>query len=365
VIEAPRPWYRRGGMHVTEIGYGIMIIAELSILRHDLLGESFGTSSWAFLAGIILCMLIGQRPEGGVNWKCWAYCTLTMPLYFSTALLIPALNYPILCIMSAVVLIVWKIGVCMSVCLHRYAAHQAFRCDPATGFFIHWVGCLANQGGAIWWAAIHRCHHKFCDVDNSSEENPNYVDPHSPVLDGCANAFSFLAQHPTVKEEFVPKHCDNLATRLLDTFAFIPCMVDMFFMYKLFGADGLWVACISGQFSQVLTLYFNVMNHMPALETDAKCKASDIHKPKHMNIFFTAMTQFLWISPLVGENSHSHHHEFGALAHRPGMDLPFHVFIRPLMGLGLVWDVKVKGRDTPSPEVMANMRMSAEQKKAN
>ena len=44
-----------------------------------------------------------------------------------------------------------QVGVCMSVCLHRYASHGAFKCGPVTSFAIEWLGCLANQGGPIWW----------------------------------------------------------------------------------------------------------------------------------------------------------------------------------------------------------------------
>eukprot|EP00656_Telonema_subtile_P026324 TRINITY_DN28304_c0_g1_i1.p1 TRINITY_DN28304_c0_g1~~TRINITY_DN28304_c0_g1_i1.p1 ORF type:complete len:333 (-),score=15.21 TRINITY_DN28304_c0_g1_i1:38-1036(-) len=322
-----------------------MIVGELLVLRRDLLGESFGPSSWIYLAAISLCLLAGQRPLGGISHQCWAFCTLVMPLYFSTALLIPALNYPILSCLCALALTIWKIGVCMSVCLHRYAAHQAFRCNQVTAFFVHWVACLANQGGALWWAANHRCHHKFCDVDHSTKENPNYCDPHSPLIDGSASAFAFLSRHPTIKEEFVPTHCDNLATRLLDTFAFVPCMVDMWLFYSCFGVDGLWVTCISGQFSQILTLYFNVLNHIPAVETNSTFNASDNHQPRPMNVFFAIMLQFLWIGKLVGEDTHRHHHEFASLAHRPGLDLPFHVFVRPLWALGCLLYTSPSPRD--------------------
>lgn len=55
------------------------------------------------------------------------------------------------------------------------------------------------------------------------------------------------------------------------------------------------------------------------------------------NLFFECLNRFLlWVGVLCGEGTHAHHHAFGSLAHRPGIDLPFHIFLRPLLALGLV-----------------------------
>jgi hypothetical protein len=62
------------------------------------------------------------------------------------------------------------------------------------------------------------------------------------------------------------------------------------------------------------------------------------------NIFFRLLNQVQFVAGLCGEDSHNHHHTHGGLAHRPGVDLPFHVFVRPLRALGLIWNVEVKGR---------------------
>ena len=56
------------------------------------------------------------------------------------------------------------------------------------------------------------------------------------------------------------------------------------------------------------------------------------------NLFFECLNRLLclWVGVLCGEGTHAHHHAFGSLAHRPGIDLPFHIFLRPLLALGLV-----------------------------
>lgn len=275
-----RPWYRRGGMHVTEPMHAVLMIGCQYLLMNGLLGASWGKWHMAYLGGIAAFMLAAQKPKFGVMDDRWGYACMVLPTYFAGFLLVPALDAPVACLAAALVMLVWKIGVCMSVCLHRYASHQAFKCGPITAFFVHVIGCLANQGGALWWAANHRCHHKFCDVDRRSDEDPNHGDPHSPILDGPVNAFAFFGgpTHSTIKEEFCPRHCDGLAFRLLDTFAALPTYVEMWAFHQLFGAQGLWVCCISNWFSQAVTLWFNVLNHMPdtphaeQMGPDAVCK---------------------------------------------------------------------------------------------
>lgn len=51
------------------------------------------------------------------------------------------------------------------------------------------------------------------------------------------------------------------------------------------------------------------------------------------NLFFECLNRLLWVGVLCGEGTHAHHHAFGSLAHRPGIDLPFHIFLRPLLAL--------------------------------
>ena len=41
------------------------------------------------------------------------------------------------------------LAVCMSLCLHRYAAHAAFQCEGATHLACGILGCLAFQGGLM------------------------------------------------------------------------------------------------------------------------------------------------------------------------------------------------------------------------
>ena len=70
------------------------------------------------------------------------------------------------------VLYIWKECVPMSVCLHRYFSHKAFKCNRGVQLALYCIGCLAAQGPCLWWASKHSRHHAHCD---------NEQDPHTPV----------------------------------------------------------------------------------------------------------------------------------------------------------------------------------------
>ncbi|MBS0447556.1 MAG: fatty acid desaturase [Proteobacteria bacterium] len=59
----------------------------------------------------------------------------------------------------------------MSLGLHRYFAHRAFKTSRAMRRVLAVLGCLAGQGPVVSWVAVHRRHHEHSDQPG---------DPHSP-----------------------------------------------------------------------------------------------------------------------------------------------------------------------------------------
>ena len=97
--------------------------------------------------------------------------SILMPLYFLTVAFGVLLPRPLVTIGAAFLLAGVKLGVCMSVCLHRWAAHGAFSCSYPFAVVLSVLGCLATQGGPVWWGSKHRVHHAYCEKAR---------DPHSP-----------------------------------------------------------------------------------------------------------------------------------------------------------------------------------------
>ena len=56
---------------------------------------------------------------------------------------------------------------------------------------------------------------------------------------------------------------------------------------------------------------------------------------------FAFFSHFQWVAQLTGESAHDHHHDHSSLARRPGVDLPYHLLVRPLHAAGLIWGLKL------------------------
>lgn len=275
------------------------------------------------------------------------YCIVVVPTFVTSLLLSATLENikPLVAISMAVAIAIWKVNICMSVCLHRYAAHSAFKCGYKTNIAVSLLGCLANQGGPIWWASQHRCHHKHCDVDR---------DPHSPILDGTELAFSFFEVHDEVEEEFVPNHLDggSILMRVLDTWSWVIVFGELCVSYAVFGLDGLFISYTSGWLCQSITLWFNVVNHPPDgkgkdVDVDAAkkaCKATN-GKDTTLDDFYIPFMLLDMLVPLfaffVMEAEHKHHHDHARLAKRSKLDVAYWGFVWPLEQMGLIWNVIV------------------------
>ncbi len=62
---------------------------------------------------------------------------------------------------------------------HRYFAHKAYKTSRLVQFIIGLLGTTCVQKGPLWWAAIHRRHHKYSDLPE---------DAHSPRQRGWWHA---------------------------------------------------------------------------------------------------------------------------------------------------------------------------------
>lgn len=317
------PWYRSGGLFVSLNGMGINIFGGIIFLACQLPGDQWKQ----FLAFMVFCILSSCITSRTI------YCILIVPSTMASTVLVAQFdNWPLLLVLSVVLAMV-KVNICMSVCLHRYAAHAAFKCGPVTSFLLLVLGCLANQGGPLWWASQHRCHHKHCDVPR---------DPHSQILDGKEKAFGFFHDHEAVEEEFVPRYLETPLIRFLDTWSFIFVGLELLASNYFFGATGVFCAHTSAWLCQSITCWFNVVNH-PNEQEGKDCKASD--GKATVDSWYLPFYILDAFYPLFGlfimEGNHKHHHDNAMLAKRSWYDPAYWGFIKPLEAMGLVWNVQV------------------------
>uniref|UniRef100_A0A7S0ZKY9 Fatty acid desaturase domain-containing protein n=1 Tax=Timspurckia oligopyrenoides TaxID=708627 RepID=A0A7S0ZKY9_9RHOD len=215
------------------------------------------------------------------------------------------------------------IGLLMSVCLHRFFAHQAFSASRLVTFALAFAGCCTLQRGPIWWAAIHLKHHANCDTDD---------DPHSPVKSGWWGCIFFSSFDSDIDWKYVPKRLLLPELLILDVFHFVPPTIACAVLYKAFG-NSLFHVMFLGLLPMTLSvLMSNIFNWRFHDDHDSvrevECRAVDRETELMANV--------------VGENLHEEHHIHPRLAQRHAFDIPYWIGIYPLLKLGLIWDAQYK-----------------------
>jgi len=100
------------------------------------------------------------RQEGGVRpWMGWVYLALHLLALgvFWTGITRAEL-------LGCLLLLQFR-GLCISAGYHRLLAHRAFKTGRVVRFLLAAVACTAFRGGPLWWAALHRYHHRHSDTD--------------------------------------------------------------------------------------------------------------------------------------------------------------------------------------------------------
>jgi stearoyl-CoA desaturase (delta-9 desaturase) len=239
--------------------------------------------------------------------------------------------------------------------VHRYFSHRSYKTSRLFQFILAALAAANGQRGPIWWAVIHRKHHRFADLPG---------DPHSPVarsrwkayygwlidqrtLDTDLSEARDLAQYPELvwvnQHHYVFPLSTLLATFLVGQYT------------SLFGHAGLglsavvWVFFVSMILSQHVPYWVNVWAHGT--------------KPGFFNFrrFDTpeTSTNIWWLAlPTLGAAWHNNHHRYMNSA-RTGfywyeIDLTY-LILRGLSLLHIVWDlhpvpahVLVEGRGASS-----------------
>lgn len=183
---------------------------------------------------------------------------------------------------------------------HRLLSHRSFRCPKIVEYF--WVlgGYLAFEGSPIWWATIHRAHHRYTDRP---------LDPHSP-RDGIIHAFEGWVHHQTYPSYIDPaKQSKDLIAdpfyRFLEmrgqwrhAFA-LDAVLGVAFRLLLLALFGWQVALGSlaaAAIAQRIPLLLNVICHIPKLGYKNFALDDD-----SVNVW--------WVAVLTcGEGWHNNHH---------------------------------------------------------
>lgn len=220
---------------------------------------------------------------------------------------------------------------------HRLLSHRAFACHKLVEYFWVLPGYLAFEGSPIWWATIHRAHHRHVDTA---------LDPHSPRYGGTKHAYwgwivgSGYAEHVNPRKQ-APDLVKDPVYRFLEQNGnwhrahWLVFAIGLGFRVLLLITCG-WMAALASVLASVavlqIPLMLNVICHLPKLGYQSYATRDD-----SVNVW--------WVAVLAaGEGWHNNHHASPSSA-KTGMrawevDLSW-LIIRAMRVIGLATQVRV------------------------
>jgi stearoyl-CoA desaturase (delta-9 desaturase) len=177
---------------------------------------------------------------------------------------------------------------------HRYFAHRTYRTSRVFQFVLAFLGASAMQNGAIWWASIHRRHHK--DTDGPG-------DPHSPLLGfWYAHMGWFLCGGgENIDLSNVADLTRYPELRFIERWSWVPILMHVGLCYAIAGVPGIvWGFAISTCATMHATFLINSLAHVSGTRRYATADDS-------RNNWLLALITF-------GEGWHNNHHRYESSA---------------------------------------------------
>ncbi|MBA3859745.1 MAG: acyl-CoA desaturase [Cyanobacteria bacterium PR.3.49] len=183
---------------------------------------------------------------------------------------------------------------------HRLLSHRAFSCPKPVEYFWVFLGLLAFEGSPIWWATIHRAHHRYTDMEK---------DPHSPRNGLMYSLTGWLAEKEYLPHLDPHKQCKDLLKdpiyRFMECGGNLQASHGLSFaigfgfravLWALFGWKVALASLLAGFAVLTIPLMLNVICHLPAW--GYKTYAGD---DDSVNVW--------WVGLLaMGEGWHNNHH---------------------------------------------------------
>jgi len=206
---------------------------------------------------------------------------------------------------------------------HRYFSHRSFKTSRIVQFLFAFVGGMAAQKGALWWAAHHRHHHQHSDQMD---------DVHSVRQKGLYWAhlgWVLSSEFHDFDKSRIKDFMGFPELVLLSRFHFVPPLCLAALLIAVDGMQGfLWGFCVSTVLLYHSTFAINSLCHI--LGRQRYVTGDDSR-----NSFLLALLTF-------GEGWHNNHHRYPASA-RQGffwweVDLSYYLLCA-LRRAGIVWDI--------------------------
>jgi stearoyl-CoA desaturase (delta-9 desaturase) len=224
---------------------------------------------------------------------------------------------------ALVVPLVLARGLLVTVGYHRYFAHRSFKTGRARQFLLGSLCCLNLQNGPLWWAAVHRHHHRRSDQPD---------DAHSPVHGGflwghIGWLFGTLNPPDWGSVRDLRRYPELV---WLERLWLLPALLAVGACYWVGGWGCVCVCfCLTGVLVMHLTFAVNSLGHLVGWR---RYDTPDRSRNSRLLAFLS-----------LGDGWHNNHHHYPHAAQagffRWERDPSFDV-IRLMEAVGLVWDVR-------------------------
>jgi stearoyl-CoA desaturase (Delta-9 desaturase) len=207
---------------------------------------------------------------------------------------------------------------------HRYFSHRSFKTSRPFQFVMAFMATTSVQKGVLWWAANHRHHHRYSDMEE---------DLHSPSL------FGFWWSHVgwILSDKYNATQVDLIRDfhkypelRWLNRYHLVPPVVLAVSLFLLGG----WGMLVWGFAISTVILWHSsfTVNSLSHLFGSRRYPTTDTSRN---NVFLALLT--------MGEGWHNNHHHYMASA-RQGffwweVDLTYYL-LKALAWFRIVWDLR-------------------------
>jgi stearoyl-CoA desaturase (delta-9 desaturase) len=221
---------------------------------------------------------------------------------------------------------------------HRYFAHKTYKTSRAFQLVLAVLGASATQKGPLWWAGLHRRHHRYADGPG---------DVHSPRQGFyyAHQGWIFDPRWTATPLELIPEFARLPELRWLNRHHYVPPLLLALACFAIGGWSGLFLGfCLSTTLLWHVTYSVNSVAHLWGR------RRYDTPDTSRNNWLVALLT--------LGEGWHNNHHHYMASV-RQGFRWweidPTYYLLRGLAAVGLVWDL----REPPAAAVAGNVRAAA------
>ena len=220
---------------------------------------------------------------------------------------------------------------------HRYFSHRTFRTSRAGQFLFAVIGNTAIQRGALWWAAVHRHHHKYSDEEE---------DRHSPGVHGfvwshigwMTSSRNFPTDYSLVKD--LAKYPE---LRFLNRFDLIVPAVFGVLLYALGAGLEAWMPALGTSGWQMFVWGFFISTTVLLHGTLFINSLAHVFGKRRFKTTDDSRNSLLLAMVTLGEGWHNNHHRYMSST-RQGfywweIDITYYV-LKLFSWTGLVWGIR-------------------------